>query len=520
MKCFMRDESGAVVVIVAIVMAVLLGLAAVAVDQGYLFDTRHQLQAAADAAALAGCSTLIETSNAGQADAAARDYAARNASGAGSGLTVDAVNVDMAVEPWSVRVAVSRPVPAWFAGIFGVNSTTVRAVAKAEKQPLTGARRLMPWGLPIILEDDVVEVRAVLVDAGGSPVSSTVLGHTGTRHWSGAVAAPAARAGYDLRVALVTQYAGGSTITEWVGDSKGPQSAARVVVPPTDYPFSAVSVENDYGASDESFAITVRATTVAPATKVTISTAKKSNVAMTGSGTSWSATLTSADLPFDDGFLDTYPLDIYTGAKADGFVDAYAHVRRSSYPVSFVTAAPGVATPGSGVAVDVELNDFNPSVLVPGQIYTLRVGPDGVETGNFGEVNYNKIVHQPGCTADPVGVDLGSNVRDWVAEGYGGAVHIGDIIPLSPGNSGWTDRVVADRIAKYGNVILMPIVAKYQEKSGGSYDVIVRAFGAFRVTQIDSTTVRGEFIEYVATPSSYGTPGGGGTVFQARLVNP
>lgn len=519
MKRFLSDDSGAVVVIVAVVLVALLGVAAIAVDQGYLYDTRRQLQAAADAASLAGCSVLIESKDPGQAEAAAYEYAAYNANGPGEGLVVDSVEVDMSAEPWWVRVRVSRPVPAWFAGVFGVESTTVHAVGKAEKQPLVGARNLMPWGLPIIREDDVADVEAIVM-SGATALSTTTLSSSGAHRWAGNITAPTTPGAYDVNVAVVTEFAEGGGITEWVGDSKGPQPAGRIIVAPTDYPFTSIQVTGDYGANDESFAINVTAVTKEPAPSVTLAIDKQ-KVSMTGSGTNWSVTLTDAQLAYDDGFLDTFPLDLYVGSKADTIVDAYAHIRRSTYPFKSVVIADNVVAPGGSVPIEVELNDFDPTVLLPGAIFTLKVGSDGVETGNFCELNYGSILHD-GCPPDPEGADLGNNVRDWVEEGYGGGVHVGDIVPASPGNSGWTVSVVQDRIAEFGDVIVVPVVSKYEDKGGGTYDTIVRAFAAFRITVMeDKSTIRGEFIEYVANPHEYGSPGGPGvTVFQARLVNP
>ena len=50
---FRDDRQGAVAIIVALLSVVLIGFAALAIDGGYLYWTRTQLQVAADAAALA-----------------------------------------------------------------------------------------------------------------------------------------------------------------------------------------------------------------------------------------------------------------------------------------------------------------------------------------------------------------------------------------------------------------------------------------------------------------------------------
>lgn len=54
----LRSDSGAVALIVAIAIGVLLGVAALAVDMGALYAHRRQMQTAADAAALAGVQAL------------------------------------------------------------------------------------------------------------------------------------------------------------------------------------------------------------------------------------------------------------------------------------------------------------------------------------------------------------------------------------------------------------------------------------------------------------------------------
>ena len=55
---FARDESGAVAVLFAIVFLVLVGISALAVDVGYWYTCKRQLQTAADAGAMAGCQQL------------------------------------------------------------------------------------------------------------------------------------------------------------------------------------------------------------------------------------------------------------------------------------------------------------------------------------------------------------------------------------------------------------------------------------------------------------------------------
>ena len=57
-SCSQANQKGAVIVMVAILMVVLIGCAALAVDVGYLYVARTELQRAADAGALAGAQGL------------------------------------------------------------------------------------------------------------------------------------------------------------------------------------------------------------------------------------------------------------------------------------------------------------------------------------------------------------------------------------------------------------------------------------------------------------------------------
>jgi uncharacterized membrane protein len=52
--CKLRDEGGSILVLAALGMTVLFGLAAVAIDVGNWYYTQRQLQSFADAAAMAG----------------------------------------------------------------------------------------------------------------------------------------------------------------------------------------------------------------------------------------------------------------------------------------------------------------------------------------------------------------------------------------------------------------------------------------------------------------------------------
>ena len=148
---------GAVATMVAILMVVLLGCVAMAVDIGYLYVARTELQRAADASALAGASQLP---NIPYAIVEARYYATLNSPNQGQVLNHgDTIigrwdNQTNTFSPWgqpynAVRVVVRRsqangnPVNMFFAGILGITHSGVSASAVALAPPSNGAFRFL-----------------------------------------------------------------------------------------------------------------------------------------------------------------------------------------------------------------------------------------------------------------------------------------------------------------------------------------------------------------------------------------
>jgi Flp pilus assembly protein TadG len=148
----LSDESGQALVLVAVAMAVILGLAGIVVDVGQLHYTQSRLQAAADAAAVSGALEIAYcggTSNCALLQAAAQKALAENglagstlvtqcATGTGSGLTLTVNNgpCNSASDPNYgntnyVEALVSEPQPTYFIRILGITSTTLTARAEA-----------------------------------------------------------------------------------------------------------------------------------------------------------------------------------------------------------------------------------------------------------------------------------------------------------------------------------------------------------------------------------------------------
>jgi Flp pilus assembly protein TadG len=181
-----RDERGAIIIQVAVVLLTLIALTAFIVDFGIMWVSRRQAQNAADAAALAGAISYAREGKTGtDADLAAaqsaREWAKRNAvwdanntdgnvdvtvSGTNTGACVAEYCVDN-IPPCGtlqgcVRVDVLRnaprralfgggtagsAIPTFFGHLIGINGQRVRATATAQPSVANTTDCLKPWAI-------------------------------------------------------------------------------------------------------------------------------------------------------------------------------------------------------------------------------------------------------------------------------------------------------------------------------------------------------------------------------------
>lgn len=140
----LRSERGQTMVLTTLFVAALLGIAALVLDLGTWFRDQRDLQAVADAAALAGAQELPEDT--GLASAHANDYTAKN------GGPQPAVTFSSTISGFganTIRVELERPAPGFFAKVFGVNSVDIRAHAVARASYPSAAR----WVAPITVNE-------------------------------------------------------------------------------------------------------------------------------------------------------------------------------------------------------------------------------------------------------------------------------------------------------------------------------------------------------------------------------
>jgi Putative Flp pilus-assembly TadE/G-like len=134
-----RSERGQAFVLTVVLLTVLVGMTALVLDVGSWFRTKRQLQATADAAALAGAQALPQ--DPGTAQAWALDYADKNGGGVlGTDITISGANGPND----TIDVVARKTSPGFFSSIFGIDSVAEKAGAKARVGIPSAARYVAP----------------------------------------------------------------------------------------------------------------------------------------------------------------------------------------------------------------------------------------------------------------------------------------------------------------------------------------------------------------------------------------
>lgn len=151
-----EEDRGAIGVMLALGMTVLLGSAALAIDLGHLMNVRTESQRVADLAALAGAGAFISAPGpnvATTADQWAKDFAIQNTVNRtsvallSSDIAVDVPNEEVRVTVYNTQ-ARGNAISTIFARVLGINQVDVVTTAVAKAWPSAGVTCMLPFFLP------------------------------------------------------------------------------------------------------------------------------------------------------------------------------------------------------------------------------------------------------------------------------------------------------------------------------------------------------------------------------------
>lgn len=125
-------RGGAVLVYVSLIFVLLMGVAAIVIDEGYWFGRRAEMQKATDAAVMAGAGALVSGDRT-TAEARATDEAYRYAKLNGFDHTISGISVAPQNDGVAKRfsVTISQPNPTFFGSVFGTHAVNITTSATA-----------------------------------------------------------------------------------------------------------------------------------------------------------------------------------------------------------------------------------------------------------------------------------------------------------------------------------------------------------------------------------------------------
>lgn len=145
-KKVINNEQGAVMILIAFMIVVLMGFTALVIDIGMVYAEHIRLSNACDAAALAGSVELLNNS-ASRAEVVAGDYLEAN----GFDRNLAVIDASDEANNRYIEVTGTANVDHWFAPVIGIDNSDVSAHAKVRMGPLSS-----PGGglRPIVILDD------------------------------------------------------------------------------------------------------------------------------------------------------------------------------------------------------------------------------------------------------------------------------------------------------------------------------------------------------------------------------
>lgn len=213
------DERGVVLVMVAILMVVILGAAALAVDLGSFYKAQRQAQSAADAAALAAAQVLPSAT---AASTTGTSYVTQNYPGATATVSVN-TTVNQAT------VTVNANTPSFFGKALGLTKEKVTARAVASQTGITAQCSTPGTGcFAIFAMDQNCSDTGINITGGGNHIQGGIHSNSGINTGGG---------GSSYGPTTYGPTASGCKATTGGGDTftSGPTSEAPITTWPIDY---------------------------------------------------------------------------------------------------------------------------------------------------------------------------------------------------------------------------------------------------------------------------------------------
>lgn len=497
------DESGAVAIIVAVMLVAFLGFAALVVDVGHWYNVRRQLQSAADAAAIAGAMDLAKGESNATIWATVEEYAGRNVRGPLENANVIPPTPGglSDIEDDAVKVAVQSDSGSYFGQVFGVDALTIHAQARAKIGFAYGARGPIPWAL------SVLRVTRMEATIGGMPVVMHDDDNDGV--WTGV--APSGSHGPVKLTAVNSQ-----GFAETLPPAQDSRDYLVVIGSlPASSAIAAVNVpQTTFTSGSGGALVTVVLKQALPAGYALKARAGKEplqDMRLSDAGTNTYETRVALPTTTDPYTREDIFVE-YGKAKSNETISFTVFIRRANYILQDITVSPAVASETDVVQISASTLDFQ-----YGERYQLKVAGGEGTNGDFSPIDLKSLNHSAcGFGGPPPGNGGGNFYYEALAgQSVDIEAHIGDIVVPEKGDMQRTITELGKRIPRprvewsewsvnkvpTAQVVVVPVTERI-ERPTGQHDLKIVAFASFFIEsetfEGSKVAIVGRFVEYVS----------------------
>lgn len=158
---FLKEERGSSIIITALLMVVMVGVAGLVIDMGILYKTKSSLNKTVNAAVLSGAQELINS------DSMVQEVVKEILNADGEGESLKSINIDRDGS-YKLSVVLEKEVPLYFLRLFKLYSMKVYSSSTAELATMSRAEGAVPLGIDESIPLEYMKEYSLKVDSGDS----------------------------------------------------------------------------------------------------------------------------------------------------------------------------------------------------------------------------------------------------------------------------------------------------------------------------------------------------------------
>lgn len=157
----LKEENGSSIVIFALLMVVIVGVAGLVIDMGILYETKSSLNKTANTAVLSGSQELVNS------DSEVKQVVEEILAAEGEEKSLREINIERDGS-YKLKVVLEKEVPLYFLKLFKLNSMKVSVSSSAELVTMSRAKGAVPLGIDEDIPLEYMKEYNLKVDSGDS----------------------------------------------------------------------------------------------------------------------------------------------------------------------------------------------------------------------------------------------------------------------------------------------------------------------------------------------------------------